>query len=272
MITFPNAKINLGLNIVKKRLDGYHDLETIFYPIPLSDALESNFTPNLVQTKLTLSGIPIEAAGESNLIMHAYHLLADKYNLPMIDIHLQKNIPTGAGLGGGSADATFMLLLLNKQFKLGLTSSILKEYATQLGADCAFFTENKPVFATGIGNEMKPVSLSLKGYYLLLVKPDIFISTQTAFSKIIPKEPSIHLNELILQPLETWKNSVHNDFEISIFPTYPRLKVIKEQLYAQGAIYASMSGSGSTIYGIFKEDCTELKQIYSQDYCQVLKL
>jgi 4-diphosphocytidyl-2-C-methyl-D-erythritol kinase len=272
MISFPNAKINIGLNIVEKRNDGYHNLETIFYPIPLKDALESNIKKDISATTLLLSGIPIDSKNNDNLIIRAYNLLLEKYHLPPIELHLQKNIPMGAGLGGGSANASFALMLFNEQFKLGLSSDLLKEYATSLGADCPFFIENKPVFATGIGEKMTRINLSLKGYYLLLVKPDIFISTQTAFAGITPQKPKMHLNELISSPIIEWKDNIHNDFEDSIFLVYPILRQIKEKMYDQGAIYASMSGSGSTIYGIFKKDCSLLESSYSNSFCQTLYL
>ena len=257
MITFPNAKINLGLNIVEKRPDGYHNLETIFYPIPLQDALE--ITPwegGERKYKLAQSGIQIAGDDEHNLVVKAYKLLDSLYNLPPIEINLLKHIPSGAGLGGGSADAAFMLCMLNQHFQLNIPNEQLEVYATQLGADCAFFVENKPTFAEGIGNIFSPIELSLKGYKLLLVKPDIFVSTRDAFAQIKPKRPTISLKEVAKMPVEAWKTYMVNDFEESVFPQFPAIADIKALLYDMGAIYASMSGSGSSVFALFKGDDT----------------
>lgn len=257
MITFPNAKINLGLNIVEKRPDGYHNLETIFYPIPLQDALE--ITPwegGERKYKLAQSGIQIAGDDEHNLVVKAYKLLDSLYNLPPIEINLLKHIPSGAGLGGGSADAAFMLCMLNQHFQLNIPNEQLEVYAAQLGADCAFFVENKPTFAEGIGNIFSPIELSLKGYKLLLVKPDIFVSTRDAFAQIKPKRPSISLKEVAKMPIEAWKTYMVNDFEESVFPQFPAIADIKAKLYDMGAIYASMSGSGSSVFALFKGDAT----------------
>ena len=257
MITFPNAKINLGLNIVEKRPDGYHNLETIFYPIPLQDALE--ITPwegGERKYKLAQSGIQIAGDDEHNLVVNAYKLLDSLYNLPPIEINLLKHIPSGAGLGGGSADAAFMLCMLNQHFQLNIPNEQLEVYAAQLGADCAFFVENKPTFAEGIGNIFSPIELSLKGYKLLLVKPDIFVSTRDAFAQIKPKRPTISLKEVAKMPVEAWKTYMVNDFEESVFPQFPAITDIKAKLYDMGAIYASMSGSGSSVFALFKGDAT----------------
>ena len=257
MITFPNAKINLGLNIVEKRPDGYHNLETIFYPIPLQDALE--ITPwegGERKYKLAQSGIQIAGDDEHNLVVKAYKLLDSLYNLPPIEINLLKHIPSGAGLGGGSADAAFMLCMLNQHFQLNIPNEQLEVYAAQLGADCAFFVENKPTFAEGIGNIFSPIELSLKGYKLLLVKPDIFVSTRDAFAQIKPKRPTISLKEVAKMPIEAWKTYMVNDFEESVFPQFPAIADIKAKLYDMGAIYASMSGSGSSVFALFKGDDT----------------
>ena len=255
MITFPNAKINLGLNIVEKRPDGYHNLETIFYPIPLQDALE--ITPwegGERKYKLAQSGIQIAGDDENNLVVKAYKLLDSLYNLLPIEINLLKHIPSGAGLGGGSADAAFMLCMLNQHFQLNIPNDQLEVYAAQLGADCAFFVENKPTFAEGIGNIFSPIELSLKGYKLLLVKPDIFVSTRDAFAQIKPKRPTISLKEVAKMPVEAWKTYMVNDFEESVFPQFPAIADIKAKLYDMGAIYASMSGSGSSVFALFKGD------------------
>lgn len=257
MITFPNAKINLGLNIVEKRPDGYHNLETIFYPIPLQDALE--ITPwegGERKYKLAQSGIQIAGDDEHNLVVKAYKLLDNLHNLPPIEINLLKHIPSGAGLGGGSADAAFMLCMLNQHFQLNIPNEQLEVYAAQLGADCAFFVENRPTFAEGIGNIFSPIELSLKGYKLLLVKPDIFVSTRDAFAQIKPKRPTISLKEVVKMPVEAWKTYMVNDFEESVFPQFPAIADIKAKLYDMGAIYASMSGSGSSVFALFKGDAT----------------
>lgn len=257
MITFPNAKINLGLNIVEKRPDGYHNLETIFYPIPLQDALE--ITPwegGERKYKLAQSGIQIAGDDENNLVVKAYKLLDNLHNLPPIEINLLKHIPSGAGLGGGSADAAFMLCMLNQHFQLNIPNEQLEVYAAQLGADCAFFVVNKPTFAEGIGNIFSPIELSLKGYKLLLVKPDIFVSTRDAFAQIKPKRPTISLKEVAKMPVEAWKTYMVNDFEESVFPQFPAIADIKALLYDMGAIYASMSGSGSSVFALFKGDAT----------------
>ena len=257
MITFPNAKINLGLNITEKRPDGYHNLETVFYPIPLEDALEINLATNS-SNKFTLyqSGIAIDGKPEDNLVVKAFMMLDNKFNLPPIDIHLYKHIPSGAGLGGGSADAAFMLKLLNEKFPLNLSTEELEHYAAQLGADCAFFIQNQPTFAEGIGNVFSPVSLSLKNYQLVLIKPNVFVSTKAAFAHIKPRKPKQSLKEIISRPITEWKELMMNDFEESVFPQYPEISKIKESLYQQGAIYASMSGSGSSVFGIFPQEAS----------------
>ena len=269
MITYPNAKINLGLNIVEKRPDGYHNLETIFYPINFQDALEVTQLDGEGEYALTLSGTPIEGDPDQNLVVKTYRLLKKDFpNIPSIDIHMYKHIPTGAGLGGGSADAAFMIKLLNEKFKLGLSIEKMEEYAATLGADCAFFIQNKPVFASGIGNIFEPIQLSLKGYYLVLVKPDIFVSTKDAFSLIQPMKPSQSLREIVRMPVETWRATMKNDFENSVFQKYPEIAAIKDKLYDMGAIYASMSGSGSSVYGIFREQVEFVDEIFSGCFCR----
>lgn len=255
MLVFPNAKINLGLNITEKRPDGYHNLETIFYPIPVDDALEVNVLHERNEKyHLHQAGLEIAGEAENNLVVRAYKLLDKEFNLPPIDIHLFKHIPSGAGLGGGSADAAFMLKLLNDKFSLGLKDESLEEYAARLGADCAFFIKNEPTYAEGIGNIFSPIQLSLKGYQLWLVKPDIFVSTRDAFSKIKPHHAEQSLKEIAQSPVEDWKDRMVNDFEESVFPQFPAIGEIKDEMYRQGALYASMSGSGSSVYGIFKAD------------------
>lgn len=255
MLVFPNAKINLGLNITEKRPDGYHNLETIFYPIPVEDALEVNvLNEGNEKFRLHQAGLEIAGAAENNLVVKAYKLLDEKFDLPPVDIHLYKHIPSGAGLGGGSADAAFMLKLLNERFSLALSDGELEEYAAKLGADCAFFISNRPTYAEGIGNIFSPVSLSLIGYQIWLVKPDIFVSTRDAFAQIKPHRPAMFLKEIVKLPVEEWKGCMVNDFEESVFPQFPAIAEIKEEMYRQGAVYASMSGSGSSVYGLFKAD------------------
>ena len=270
MITYPNAKINLGLNIVEKRPDGYHNLETIFYPINLQDALEVTKLENEEsEYKLKVSGVPIEGEPENNLVIKAYRLLKKDFpEMGPIQIHMFKHIPTGAGLGGGSADAAFMIKLLNEKFNLNLSIEKMEEYAAILGADCAFFIQNKPVFASGIGNIFENINLSLKGYYIVLVKPDIFVSTKDAFDHITPMRPSQSLKEIICMPVETWRATMKNDFEESVFKKYPEIAAIKDKLYDMGAIYASMSGSGSSVFGIFREQVEFIDEIFNGCFCR----
>ena len=269
MITYPNAKINLGLNIVEKRPDGYHNLETIFYPIALQDALEVTKLDGEEEYALTLSGTPIEGDPEQNLVVKAYRLLKNDFpDMPAVDIHMYKHIPTGAGLGGGSSDAAFMIKLLNDKFKLGLSTEKMEEYASRLGADCAFFIQNKPVFASGIGNIFEPVQVSLKGYYIVLVKPDIFVSTKEAYSLVKPQKPAQSLKEIARMPVETWRATMKNDFEDSVFKLYPEIAAIKDKLYDMGAIYASMSGSGSSVFGIFREQVEFVDEVFSGCFCR----
>lgn len=258
MITFPNAKINLGLNIVEKRPDGYHNLETVFYPVPIEDALEVNvLNEGDAKFRLNQAGLQIEGEADNNLVVKAYKLLDEKFNLPPVDIHLFKHIPSGAGLGGGSSDAAYMLKLLNEKFSLQLTQEALEEYAASLGADCAFFIRNTPTYAEGIGNIFSPISLSLEGYKIIVVKPDIFVSTREAFAQIKPHRPEVPLKEIVKRPIEEWKELMLNDFEESVFPQFPAIREIKEELYGEGAVYAAMSGSGSSVFGLFEPE-TEL--------------
>ena len=270
MITFPNAKINLGLNIVEKRPDGYHNLETIFYPINLQDALEvTRRETNDKEYTLHISGSPLEGEPEDNLVVKAYKLLKKDYpGLLPVDIHMYKHIPAGAGLGGGSSDAACMIKLLNDKFSLGLSTERMEEYAVKLGADCAFFIRNIPVFATGIGNLFEPVELSLKGYHIILIKPDIFVSTRDAFAEIKPVRPAVSLKEIVKQPMETWKNSMKNDFEDSVFKKFPEIAAIKDELYDLGAVYAAMSGSGSSVYGIFKAPIENVEDKFCGCFCR----
>ncbi|MBO4984857.1 MAG: 4-(cytidine 5'-diphospho)-2-C-methyl-D-erythritol kinase [Bacteroides sp.] len=256
MITFPNAKINLGLNITEKRPDGYHNLETIFYPVPVEDALEIVPITHDAAHKVELhqSGLTIAGEPESNLVVKAYRMLDAEFQLPPTAIHLFKYIPSGAGLGGGSADAAFMLKALNEQYCLQLSDEALENYAARLGADCAFFIKNQPTYAEGIGNIFSPISLSLESYRIVVVKPDIFVSTRDAFSQIKPHRPAKSLKQIVQQPIHTWKEEMINDFEESVFPQFPAIGEIKDELYRQGALYASMSGSGSSVFALFGKD------------------
>ena len=254
MKTFPNAKINIGLNVVEKRSDGYHNIETVFYPIGLHDVLEINETTRSVADyTFTQKGINIGSEPEKNLIIKAFRLLKNDFNLPSVEISIEKRIPAGAGLGGGSSNAAFTLKVLNEIFKLNLSNNELESYAAKLGADCPVFIQNKAVLATGIGNVFSPVNFSLNGYYLLLVKPKIYVSTSAAYSQIIPRKPVKSIIETVNQPIEDWKDLLFNDFEKSIFLQFPVIEQIKTKIYQAGALYASMSGSGSAVYGIFSE-------------------
>lgn len=259
MICFPNAKINLGLNIVSKRPDGYHNIETIFYPIPVKDALE---IVKADTTTFNPSGIPVDGPPEKNLVMKALNLLKARYTLPELEVHLMKAIPFGAGLGGGSADAAFMLKLVNNFCSLSITNNALEEMASQIGADCAFFIRNNPVFASGIGNVFEPVALSLEGYYLCLVKPDVWVSTPQAYAMVKPSQPEVSLKEIASLPVDKWNGMMVNDFETSVFTQHPVIGEIKDALYKEGALYASMSGSGSSVFGIFNNP-TDLKKRFS---------
>lgn len=279
MIVFPCAKINLGLNIVGKREDGYHNLETVFYPIPLYDALEIKYMdekfPSSVDCDLKVTGNAVDCDEQKNLVVKAYHLLAADYKLPRVHTHLYKHIPSQAGLGGGSSDAAFMIRLLDERFRLNIGNPEMEKYAAQLGADCAFFIEAEPAYAEGIGNELMPVDGpkgNLDGYYLAIVKPDISISTKEAYSAITPKSPKKSCREIVRQPIETWKEELFNDFEEPIFAKHPKLAEIKNSLYESGASYAAMSGSGSAIFGIFKTAPQGLEEILKEYFCEVMQL
>jgi 4-diphosphocytidyl-2-C-methyl-D-erythritol kinase len=266
MISFPNCKINLGLNIIRKREDGFHDLETVFLPIPLTDVIE--ILPS-DKTEFTVTGLEIETT--DNLCIKAYNLLKQNFpELPSISIHLHKAIPLGAGLGGGSSDAAFTLQLLNEKFKLDLKTEQLLEYALRLGSDVPFFIVNKPCFATGRGEILKLVNIDLSNYKLLIVNPGIHIDTKWAFSKIIPKEPHVSIKEIITLPVEGWKDQLQNDFEIPVFAEYPEIGKIKSELYHNGATYASMSGSGSTVYGLYKKDAIADNNIWNNYFCKTI--
>jgi len=255
VVLFPNAKINLGLNIIRKRPDGYHDLETVFYPIAIYDALEVITNENAAEdVRFSTTGIPVHGGAGDNLCIKAYGLLKKDFpGLSAIKTHLHKAIPAGAGLGGGSADGAFMLKLLNQKFHLKLSPEQLLDYALQLGSDGPFFTINKPCFATGRGELLEPISVGLSGYKLVIVNPGIHVRTAEAFSLLKPSHHSKSIKELIRQPIEAWKEILKNDFEEPVFKKFPVIETIKAKLYESGAVYASMSGSGSTVYGIFNK-------------------
>lgn len=252
MVNFPHCKINLGLNILRKRNDGYHDIETVFYPIPIFDIVEIITSEG--KLNFTHSGIDT-GAYENNLCVKAYHLIKNDFpNLPPAAIHLHKVIPIGAGLGGGSSDASFMLLLLNRKYNLGISESKLSDYAIQLGSDCPFFLKFQTSFATGRGEILSTVNLDLSGFNIVIVNPGIHINTKEIFQKIIPAIPAKRIDKTITQNIETWKHELENDFEKVVFPIHSELSEIKDRLYQQGAEYASMTGTGSTLFGIFKND------------------
>lgn len=253
MITFPNAKINLGLNVVEKRPDNYHNIETVFIPLGLKDILEVvHNTESEAPYMMENTGIVVDAPVQENICVKALELLKKDFDIGPVKIHLHKVIPFGAGLGGGSSDGANMLKLVNDFFELELTNGRLKKYAVQLGADCPFFIENRPVFATGIGDITEPVDINLSGYYFVLIIPDIKVSTPEAYRYVKPKTPEYDLREIIKLPVEEWKGKIINDFEHSVFKQYPGIKKVKDYLYESGAVYASMSGSGSSVYGFFR--------------------
>lgn len=248
MVSFPHSKINIGLNVLKKRDDGYHDIESCFYPIDWKDAIE--IIPSNT-FRFTSSGLKIPGDPSSNLCVKAYRLLQKKFDLGPVHIHLLKIIPMGAGLGGGSSDAAFILKALNEIFKLDLAENELMNYAAQLGSDCAFFIQDKAVLAKERGNVLQPISLSLKDYFLLTVNPCLHIDTAQAYGSLKPEKPEISLAELLKMPVHDWKDQVKNAFEIPVFAKLPEVKELKNKLYELGAVYASMTGSGSSVYGLF---------------------
>lgn len=279
MITFPCAKINLGLNIVSKRPDGYHNLETVFYPIPLTDALEIKYMdekfPSESPCDLKITGNDIDCNEEDNLVIKAYQLLAADFQLPRVHAHLVKRIPTQAGLGGGSSDAAYMIRLLDERFRLNIGIPEMERYAAKLGADCAFFITADPSYAEGIGDVLMPADVpgaGLGGYYLAVVKPSVAVSTRDAYTAIVPKTPAKCCRDIVRQPIETWKDELVNDFEAPIFAMHPELATIKQSLYDAGAVYAAMSGSGSALFGIFREHPTGLEKEFEGMFCQVMKL
>lgn len=270
MIVFPNAKINIGLNIVEKRVDGYHNIETIFFPIGLSDVLEINLGKE--ESTFSNTGIIIEQGNEvNNLCTKALNLLSQNYSIKPVNIHLHKIIPIGAGLGGGSSDGSFTLKTINSLQNLNIDEPELLNFASKLGSDCPFFIYNKPVFAKGTGNIFESVEINLKGYFLVLISPGIHVNTAKAYSKSIPKMPEKSLKDIISKPVELWKDFVFNDFEPIVFKEYPQIERIKKTLYNSGAVYASMSGSGSSVFGLFKTNPL-LKEIFGDQFIWQQKL
>lgn len=268
MLFFPNSKVNIGLNVISKRSDGYHNIETVFCPIGLADILEfvpvSGPAPG--SATFSLTGIPIGGLSGDNLCIKAYHLLSQKFNLPAIDIHLHKLVPPGAGLGGGSSDAAFMLKKLNEQFELKLNEADLCHFASILGSDCAFFIMNRPLFGYERGNRFREIPAFQGDLEIAVLNPGIHVSTAEAYAHVKPSIPSESLEDLIKLPVGMWREKIRNDFEISVFNKYPGIERIKERMYALGAVYASMSGSGSSVYGLFKEKSPEMKKHFPGMY------
>ena len=278
MVVFPNCKINIGLRIGSKRADGFRNLSTIFIPIPLTDAVEiiPATSANGKQVIYSQSGIAIDGNEADNLCIKAYYLLQKDFpQLPAVRMHLHKNIPMGAGLGGGSADASFTLQLLNKQFQLNLSTTQLIDYSLQLGSDCPFFIINKPCIATGRGEILEELLLDLSSYTIMLVNPGIHINTGWAFKQLQlsgTESAPDNLTALIKEPIDSWKNDLTNDFELPVFHLHPEIKKIKEVLYSNGAKYAAMSGSGSTIFGIFEKDCIPTIKFPESYFLKLLQL
>lgn len=282
MLIFPTAKINIGLFVTRRREDGYHILQTLFYPIDWRDALEILPRPDLLcnQVIWRQDGIAVDCDPEQNLCVKAYRLIQQRYpNIPSIEIHLAKQIPFGAGLGGGSSDGAHVLLMLREMMELPISDSEIEEMAAKMGADCAFFCRCSSPYNTshneghlqaqyceGIGHELQPHSLSLRGRYIVVVKPPFGVSTREAYSGVTPREPAVSLQELLQQPIENWRNVIHNDFEDSVFPLHPELASIKQSLYEHGAIYASMSGSGSAMFAIFDTEQTDCTDWFGEGY------
>lgn len=260
MVSFPHCKINLGLNVIAKRPDGFHDIETCFYPIPWTDVLEIIQSQEL---KFEATGLNIPGLSKDNLCLKAYELLKKDFDLSPIHIHLHKLLPTGAGLGGGSSNAAFALRTINGIFNLNLSSSQLAAYASALGSDCAFFIHNQPMMGTGRGEILAPVNISLTGKFLVLIKPDIHVATAEAYTNIKPEKPSQSIKKIVEEmPVEYWKEFLKNDFELSVFKIFPAIGELKSAFYNVGAVYASMSGSGASVFGIF-DKAVDLKSRFA---------
>ena len=259
MITFPSCKINLGLQVTSKRPDGFHELISCFYPIPLQDILEIIPAQKL---SFSQSGLSIPDDGKKNLCVRAFELLRAEYDLPLVAIHLHKIIPIGAGLGGGSSDAAYLLSTLNKIFNIGLSVEQLRSYASQLGSDCAFFVSEQPMLVTGRGETLNAIPVSLTGKFIVIVQPPVFVSTREAYTQITPKQPEVDLKSFLLNtPVSEWRVHLVNDFEKFGFPKYPAIREVKDKLYQQGALYASMSGSGSAVFGIF-DSAVDIRPVF----------
>ncbi|MCF8372576.1 MAG: 4-(cytidine 5'-diphospho)-2-C-methyl-D-erythritol kinase [Bacteroidales bacterium] len=265
MLVFPNAKINLGLNIIEKRPDGFHSVESIMYPIGLKDVLEFIPAGKVEENSIFSTGLDTGASVEANLIMRAYQILKSNFDLPLLNIHLHKVIPIGAGLGGGSSNASFMLKALNEGFRLGLSHDELEGFAARIGSDCPFFIRNQSAFSSGRGEQLSSIRVNLKGYYLVLVHPGVHVGTKWAYSKIKPKRPVKHPQDVIRQDIISWKEFLVNDFEHVVFAEFPIIEQIKNDMYKHGAVYASMSGSGSAVYGLF-ESKPELGDVFSGNF------
>lgn len=276
MINFPIAKINLGLNVVSKREDGYHNLETVFYPVPIKDALEvfpmEDGFPSDVRCDLKVTNLFIDGDEQKNLVVKAYNMIAQDYELPRVHVHLYKHIPTQAGMGGGSSDCAYMIRLLNEMFSLGMSDEKMIGYAARLGADCAFFIKAQPAYAEGIGEKLQPISIDLSGYKMLVVRPNIPVSTKEAFSLITPQVPKKNCLDIVRQPIETWKDELVNDFERSVFAIHPEIGRLKEMMYEQGAVYAAMSGSGSSVFGLFSDTPDEKSFVGCMDELSVFTI
>ncbi len=253
MIQFPNCKINLGLSILSKRPDGFHDIETIMYPVPFKDALEI-IPASDGEFMFQSTGLVIPGVSEDNLCVRAFRLLQADFGLPQVKMHLHKVIPVGSGLGGGSSDGAFAIKMLNELFDLGMENEKLKDYARMLGSDCAFFIDDKPVFAFEKGDMFEQTAIDLSGLFLVLVIPAVHVATSDAYREVVPETPKHTIREVVGFPADLWKSMLVNDFEIPVNSKFPVIGKIKQQLYDAGAIYASMSGSGSTVYGLFAED------------------
>lgn len=269
MLTFPCAKINLGLNITSERKDGYHNLETVFFPIPITDALEvklmHNDFPSYEPCDLKITGNAVDCDEQNNLVVKAYKLLAQDFSLPRVHTHLVKRIPMQAGLGGGSADGAFMIRLLDERFRLNMGIAEMERYASRLGSDCAFFITAEPSFGTGRGEVLEPVQIvenNLQAFYIVIVKPAAAVSTREAFKQIVCRHPEHCCRDIIRQPVETWKAMLANDFEVPAFKQRPELAAIKQQLYNLGAVYAQMSGSGSAFFGLFRREPQQVKETF----------
>ena len=276
MINFPIAKINLGLNVVSKRDDGYHNLETVFYPVPIKDALEvfpmEDGFPSDVRCDLKVTNLFIDGDEQKNLVVKAYNMIAQDYELPRVHVHLYKHIPTQAGMGGGSSNCAYMIRLLNEMFSLGMSDEKMIGYAARLGADCAYFIKAQPAYAEGIGEKLQPISIDLSGCKMLVVRPNIPVSTKEAFSLITPQVPKKNCLDIVRQPIETWKDELVNDFERSVFAIHPEIGRLKEMMCEQGAVYAAMSGSGSSVFGLFSDTPDEKSFVGCMDELSIFTI